>query len=248
MFKKFISKPIRPIFRLAKNLAMRTGMPRLIWQTNLNTEIDFWDRYLKTKGLEWKEGFQTRINPLTPIDPHIEELLPVGEVSILDVGAGPLTCLGKVSEGRRIDLTAVDPLAAAYDKLLAKYDVVPPLRTVYAKAEILTPVFRKNQFDLVHARNCIDHSFNPLQAFEQMLEVVKIGGFVIALHEINEGKNEGYAGLHQWNFFSQDGEFLIGNREGKTVNVSAELRNRAEVRCDTAFSPGWLVVRMKKIQ
>lgn len=246
MLKKIVSKPLRLVFRLAKNLVRRTGIPRLIWQTNLNTEIDFWDKYLKTGGLEWQEGFQTRLDPLTPLEPHIEQLLPLGEVSVLDVGAGPLTYLGKISEGRRIQMTAVDPLAATYDKLLAKYDVMPPLRTVYGKAENLTALFQKNQFDLVHARNCLDHSFNPMRAFEQMLKVVKVGGFAIALHEINEGENEGYAGLHQWNFFTLDGDFLIGNRQGKTINVSAELKNQAEVQCDTAFLSGWLIVKMKK--
>lgn len=246
MLKRIISKPIRSVFRLAKNLAKRSGVPRLVWQANLDTETAFWDNYLKTRGAEWQEGFQKSLDPSLPLAPHIEELLPDGDVSILDVGAGPLTVLGKVSEGRRVKLTAVDPLAATYDQLLAKYDVVPPVRTAVGKAENLTDLFPANQFDLVHARNCLDHSFNPLRAFIQMVEVVKVGGFVIALHEINEGENEGYVGLHQWNFFSEGGEFLIGDREGKTINVSAELKNRAETVCDTEFLDGWLVVKIKK--
>lgn len=179
MLKRIISKPIRPLIRYVKKLAQMTKVPRLIWETNLNTEIDFWDRYLKTGGLEWKEGFNERLNPKTPLEPHIEKLLPTGEVFILDVGAGPLTYLGKISEGRKINLTAVDPLATTYDKLLAKYDVNPPIKTVYGKAENLTDIFSENTFDLVHARNCIDHSFNPLRAFKQMVEVAKSGGFVI---------------------------------------------------------------------
>lgn len=246
MLKRIISKPIRLVVRYAGKLAQMSKMPRLIWETNLNTEIDFWDRYLKTGGLEWKEGFEERMNSQTRLEPHIEKLLPMDEVFILDVGAGPLTCLGKISEGRCVNLTAVDPLAATYDKLLAKYRLNPPIKTIYGKAENLLDIFSKNRFDLVHARNCIDHSFDPLRAFRQMVEVAKPGGFVIALHEINEGENEGYVGLHQWNFFTENGDFLIGNREGKTINVSAELKDQAEVKCDTKFLSGWLVVEMKK--
>lgn len=228
----------------ARKLVSKVGIPSLTWRANLGEEVRFWNAYLKTQGLEWHEDYLRRLDPEAPLQPHVTELLPEGDVSILDVGAGPLTKLGKVVEGRRIKITAVDPLADAYDKLLSKYNVTPPVRTTYGQAESLREQFPANHFDLVHAENCIDHSFNPLKAFEQMVEVVKTGCYVFARHEINEGENEGYAGLHQWNFFTERGEFLIGNRAGRPLNVSERLRDRAEVQCEVEGR--MLTVRMKR--
>lgn len=251
MIKDLIPESLRPALRaglrLTNKLARGTGIPRLIWQTNLNTEIAFWEKYIGTKGGDqWREDFQRRLDPNAPLDADIAALLPAGDSKILDVGAGPLSVLGKTAEGKNIALTAVDPLAPAYDELLAKYDVNPPVRTVYCKAEELRELFDADQFDLVHAQNCIDHSFNPLRAFEQMVEVARPGGYIIARHEINEGENENYVGLHQWNFFAENGEFLISDRAGKTVNVSRQLNGRAEVECDTEALDGWLFIKMKK--
>lgn len=189
--------------KILRKVAMKSGIPRFVWSANLNNEIAFWDRFLETEGLEWREEFHFLFDPARPIEPFIINLLPEGKCKILDVGAGVLTVLGKSAPNREIFITAVDPLAYEYNKLLAKYKMIPLVRTQYGKAEKLTSILEKNSFDLVHARNCIDHTFNPLLAFEQMIEVVKPGRYVLARHAVNEGIHENYLGLHQWNFFTQ---------------------------------------------
>lgn len=234
MFKEIIRK-----------IAIKSGIPRFVWQASIHNEIAFWDRFLATKGLEWKDSFHLLLDSERPIEQKVTELLPEGDCTILDVGAGVLTMLGKTAPNRRVQITAVDPLARQYDKLLAKYDITPLVRTQYGKAEELTAIFGRNSFDLVHARNCIDHSFNPLLAFRQMIEVVKPGNYVIASHAPNEGINENYVGLHQWNFFSENGEFMIGDRHGRNTNVSMELKEYAETEC--VEDKDWLVVKFRKL-
>ena len=55
-------------------------------------------------------------------------------INILDVGASPFTDLGKKHPSKILNITAIDPLAHEYDKLLEKYEIVPPIRTIYGEA------------------------------------------------------------------------------------------------------------------
>ncbi len=56
-------------------------------------------------------------------------------IRILDVGAGPLTVLGKRLTGVQIDITAVDPLAGDYGTLLQRHGIAPPIRTQWCEGE-----------------------------------------------------------------------------------------------------------------
>ena len=61
------------------------------------------------------------MNPGTELRERIRALIAAPEgvtVRVLDVGAGPLTALGKVWPGRTLELTAVDPLADEYNAIL----------------------------------------------------------------------------------------------------------------------------------
>jgi len=166
-------------------------------------------------------------------------------VRVLDVGAGPLTVVGKKWAGRKIEIVAVDPLAAEYDRLLSKHGIRPVCRTTYARAEGLTGIFPAAGFDFVHARNSIDHSSDPIRTISEMLRVVKPGCWVYLEHKINEGRTENYHGLHQWNFFPRSGEFFIAGRGRFAVNVSARFRNMAETQAERKDG-SWFVVRMRK--
>src|SRR5438034_8427673 len=87
---------------------------RLLWrQKGVGHELDFWRRWFETRGLHWPEDYRKRLDA----DALLEEQLIVDRlpelddvVSILDVGAGPLTVLGKRFPGTSLRITAVDPL------------------------------------------------------------------------------------------------------------------------------------------
>ena len=70
-----------------------------VWRRGLPLEVEFWESYIATGGGDFPEEFRARLDPSEPIgDPLILEAVkhvPAGAVRILDVGAGPLTALGK---------------------------------------------------------------------------------------------------------------------------------------------------------
>jgi SAM-dependent methyltransferase len=180
---------------------------------------------VRTRGLQWPQEFARRLDPAQPLLPEVAERVRriAGDpVRILDVGAGPATCLGYVVEGRRIDITATDVLAGVYDRLWARSDVTPPVRTIYADAERLTERFAPDSFDIVYAQNSLDHAARPRNAIEQMVQVAKPGGYVLLSHAIDEGVNEGYAGLHRWNFTERAGAFVLWNPR-ETIDMTRAL-------------------------
>ena len=233
-----------------RKYASRIPLSRVKWSAGLKNETDFWDDYFRTRGGEWPESYRLRLDPEQPLQPRPAALLPErAEVEILDVGAGPMSYLGKKLPGRTLDITAVDPLADHYTRILKKYAVSPPVRTQKLAAEQLTSRFLANQFDLVFARNCIDHSYNPEAAILQMVTVVKPGGWVLLEHAPNEAEKESYRGLHQWNFsMAPDGHFLIQSRHGR-VDMTAKYADRCTITCELGHEDGvgeWLVTRILK--
>lgn len=203
----------------------------LIWKLGFSDELDFWNSWMKTKGLQWPTGFPIRFDPELQLQDYVTELIDVpynSEVKILDVGAGPVTILGKNWEGRKINITAVDPLAKEYNKLLKKYNLESIVETTFARAEELTMIFAENHFDLVHASNSIDHSYDPFLSIQEMLKVVKPNSFVVLSHGVNEGENSNYDGLHQWNFYMKHDNFYIEGKR-KSINVTQELSKVANI-------------------
>jgi SAM-dependent methyltransferase len=224
--------PVAPVAPPVPRLA-ESPNSKAIWTEALSSEIAFWDNWFKTQGSNWPEDYKVRMDPDTPLQHFVEAYLPPagGEdlIEILDVGAGPLTILGKRSATRKIHITAVDPLADVYDRVIAKHGITPPVRTTWCHGELLDTRFAPETFDLVWAQNSLDHSYHPVRIIEQALTVAKTGGFVVLSHARNEAVNANYDGLHQWNFDDEAGEFIVWNREMR-VNVSKLLQHRAEIR------------------
>ena len=209
-------------------------MPQVERSVALDGEIQFWRKWLSTKGMYWPDDFRARFDPDRPIGGHLApyvDRIDAASVSILDVGSGPLTKLGKKHPSKRLEITAVDLLADDYDRLLAELDIVPPVRTIYADAEKLVERFGHDAFDVVHGQNCIDHTSDPQRAIEEMVAVSKPGGWVVMYHAENEGEREHYNQLHQWNFTCEAGAFIIRDRTGRTVNMTQHLAALCDVEC-----------------
>jgi SAM-dependent methyltransferase len=201
------------------------------WESAKASEVRFWRNWLATKGLDWPDDYQRKLDPEQPLADHVIKCLnapPGSTVSILDAGAGPLTKLGKRWEGRAVQITAVDPLADEYSRLLAEAEITPPVQTQPGEVERLTERFPTNHFDLVNMQNALDHSYDPLLGIQQMLEVVKPGGYVVLLHSVNEGHNQDYSQFHQWNFRSDNGRFVIWNPHTE-ISVNETLGDLAKV-------------------
>jgi hypothetical protein len=129
-----------------KALGLRTAFGRrLLWRgKGVDHEVDFWTRWFGTKGLHWPDDYRRRLDPEAELDEPliVDRLGDLGEeVAILDVGAGPLTALGKTYPGKTLRITPVDPLAPEYDKLLDEFGVDPPVRTIFCPGEGLLDRF-----------------------------------------------------------------------------------------------------------
>jgi SAM-dependent methyltransferase len=209
-------------------------MPQVERSVALKGEVEFWRKWLTTKGMYWPDDYRARLDPARKLDGHLAayvDRVDGDHVRILDVGSGPLTKLGKTHASKRLEITATDLLANDYDRLLAELGVVPPVRTVYADAERLVERFGADAFDVVHAQNCIDHTADPHRAIEQMVAVTRPGGWVVLYHAENEGQREQYNQLHQWNFTCEDGAFVIRDRMGRTENMTQRLAASCDVEC-----------------
>ncbi len=218
----------------------------LRWEFNIKSEIRFWDNWFRTNGLEWPEEYLLRLDKNRPLQSEILKLIPEKEsVDILDVGAGPLTYIGKIFEKAILNITAVDALADEYDKLLLKYNLNPNVRTTKLNAEELTTKFDENSFDFVFARNSIDHCYSPEKAVQEMIRVVKIGHYVLMVHRPNEAKKENWRGLHQWNFDSSSDDFIISTKSYR-INISEKYSTICTTKCEYDKNEDMLHVRLLK--
>jgi SAM-dependent methyltransferase len=230
---------------LPRRALIRFGLVRrLLWRTRARSEVDFWAAWLTgAPGTEqWAHDRALRLDPTTEIrDPLVRAELdrsPAEEISILDVGAGPLTSLGYRYPGKRLDIVAVDPLADEYNRLLREERLEPPVRTTAAAGEALLDRFGSRRFDIAYASNSLDHSADPARIISNMVGLVSPGGVVILRHKQNEGANARYGGLHQWNF-DVVGEGLVVWNNAVEVDIGKALRGRATT---TAWIEGGEVI------
>ncbi|MGH2809028.1 MAG: hypothetical protein ACRDKT_17325 [Actinomycetota bacterium] len=239
LLKKLLAPSVRVARQPVDRLIATLSTPRRLWARRRATEVAFWKRWVQTRGDRWESDWIDRLRPDSELQPPIADLVsrvPSSEVSILDVGAGPLTILGKCHPTKRLSITAIDPLAAEYDRILSDAGIAPPVRTVYGMGEILTEQFGPDTFDIAYAQNALDHSFDPVEAIRGMTIVAR--HFVVLCHERNEAENERYRGMHNWNLDIQDGRFVIWNLRERH-DVEARVGRRPDIREDVR---GWITV------
>jgi SAM-dependent methyltransferase len=216
------------------------------WAKGFDFEVEFWTNWIQSRGAQWPGDFVERLDPNTSIDGDLERIaISCGRpaIDILDVGAGPLTTVGKQSIVGTINLVPCDPLAGIYSELLATFGIKPPVETEFAIAEDLSSFFGINKFDIIHCVNALDHSFDPIRSIFEMLRVVREGGHIVLRHSINEAETLKYEGFHQFNFDEENGRFIIWNRESRLC-VDEIIKDPISVRVDRAHR--WIVVDIRK--
>jgi SAM-dependent methyltransferase len=220
----------------------------LNWSNGVDEEIKFWSRWLETKGDRWPEQYSYRTNPRA----EVEGLLCLylknvdGIPRVLDVGAGPLTAVGKYFKGIKIDLVAVDALADKYNNL----DLLEGLQVVKTQqcdTESLCKIFDESSFDICHALNTLDHSYDPIEAIKQMIAVTRVGGHIIASHAANEAINENWNGFHQWNFSSDGADLLISNKT-EVFYLQKIIKDYGEIVSISPKNATWVDCVVKKIK
>jgi hypothetical protein len=152
-----------------------------VWDSGIQAELDFWDDWMANKGGDkFRKDYERRLDPHAPLTPSIERVLLKARAAnqtyfrMLDVGSGPLEGSGFVFQSEpklRLEVTATDALGAAYQRLLDKHNLHPPVRVQPLLGEQLTQRFGLNYFDLVMCVNALDHTRDPIAVLRQMLQV-----------------------------------------------------------------------------
>lgn len=119
-------------------------------------------------------------------------------VKILDVGSGVVSILNGLVPQK--NLTAVDPLGELYELVFdyAKHSIASPLPV---PAEELN---YKDEYDIVHISNALDHCQEPMTAYQKLKRAVKPGGFLILQGFENEATYENWKGFHRYNISIDD--------------------------------------------
>lgn len=246
--------------------AVRWALDRLLirWVRGLNAEVGFWHalldpaskespnvdktawdgarHWLATGDVNWHYGDVCRFVS----DSRVSSGGRLGPPRILNVGSGPLAPAPLRCDDEEVPVASADGLARFYMQL---YDILghrPPFVPVQCPAESLHRCFPRNHFDVVHIRNALDHAGDPLLGIQQMLEVLRPGGWLLLRHARNEGvPGQFQLGLHQWAFDVVEGgdgasHFVVWNPSLR-ADVSAWLSGMglaAEIQADLRAHPG----------
>ena len=200
--------PVIPgLVRYINSHRMKFTSANSMWQSGLKQEILFWKFKYSSDFFYMKE----RLKFDRQIPSHLGEFIDknsMSSVKLLDVGCGPMI-LGNKWKDTKIELTAVDPLADFYNKIIKEAKSPDYFHIENACVEELVSKFGRDCFDIVHASNSLDHCRSPMDGLRQMLAVSRPGGVVACVHFRNEGHSNAYHGLHQWNIDLIDGKPLI---------------------------------------
>lgn len=197
-----------------------------LWTRQLPTEVGFWARVARGDYPEYQKNLIERAAGTLAFPPHLSRFVRKdGKTTrILDVGAGPHTIIGPVGSPGPISITAIDPLAEEYAALLKERNITPLVETVFGEAEKIDASL--TDFDLAYSRNALDHSYNPVAAFQAMAKAIHpTEGWIYVEGSVNEGEAQHYSGLHQWNFTPLENDLRIWN-QNTTVNLSMVLGDR----------------------
>lgn len=193
------------------------------WLLGLYSEIEFWKDYMFLKGGIYSKKWEETINceKKFTLEDDIPEEMYGKSFDFIDVGSGPFSRCGIITDKVELNHTAIDPLADAYNLLKKKARLKTKINLQTGFVELLDRIYDKNSFDLVHMSNSLDHSFYPILGIYQLIYICRVDGKIILRHKENEAYNGSYEGLHQWNL-SVDldtNKFLIWrNKQSYCIN------------------------------
>lgn len=223
-------KPKNPRARAHRNIAINTiaalaaaverdcaahGVGTDDWKAGIRDELRFWWRSLarqasRADGEQFRAHFRLN-NPFQYAD--LFEGRRPETLDTLDVGCALFPSIGAQFGETKVSVTAADPLATGYNRLMDLFGIERGYDLQFGVAEKTADIFGRDRFDFILSKNSIDHSFDPAAAFTQICLALKPGGVARFEHFCNEAKNQNYNGFHQWNLEPNDGRVRIWNRD-----------------------------------
>jgi len=178
----------------------------------------FRDAQTKNNNDNWKER---------PFDfpTQLTTLLKDG-MDVLDVGAGPVSLFEKWKE-KNIHVTATDILAEKYAKLRDELGYEADIETLFCPGECLSELFGIESFDVSFTRNALDHCIDPKEVVDQMMAVLRPGGFLHIQTFFNEGAGSKYQNMHQWNLWiDKNVLWLCGKDKSNKTNLTEHIEKQ----------------------
>ena len=170
-------------------------------------ELNFWQGFVKTD--RFLKGWVGK-GKTPELNQEVADFIKsVPHESVLDVGSGVCSILNGL-----VNVTPCDPLGDLY-KLVFDFERHKLKAPLPIPAEELN---FKNEFDIVHISNALDHTQEPRKALDYLLQAVKPGGYLIVQGFFNEATHENWQGFHQWDIsLDDDGCMVILGKKDKTI-------------------------------
>lgn len=171
-------------------------------------ELNFWKGFVKTPRFlnGWVKNIKTPELQQTVYD----FITAQPNARVTDVGSGVVSILnGTVRKGL---LCPVDPLGDLYS-LIFDYRIFNVDQPIASTCEDLLD-YGVEHADITHMSNALDHTQNPVKAFNSLLAATKPGGHVIIQCFENEAIFENWQGFHQWNLTLPDHLIRIEDKQG----------------------------------
>lgn len=194
------------------------------WEEEVESEIAYWRTLIEREGKAFGKRFH-RKEAIPLYLPDLVKFLPSPEITIADIGCGPIPIVIGNNYPKPTRIVGCDPLSARYVEIMTSHGIKPSVELHTAPGERLLDVIVPESVDVAHIRNALDHSFDPLHIIENMMKIVKPGGLVVVQNIVNEGLRQNYAGLHQWNILPGASDFWISDQQGKRHSARDRLQD-----------------------
>jgi SAM-dependent methyltransferase len=202
----------------------------------MSDELSFWADFVKTDRFinGWiGEGKTPELNDFVALFISIQN-----PAKVLDVGSGVVSILNGLLPKEKI--VTVDPLGEKYKTIFDynKHQIQPPIPVRGEEIAL------KNEFDIVHMSNALDHTQDPRLVYENLRRAVKPGGFLIIQGFENEGKAQNYQGMHQWDIVADGRTLWIGKEKEKAVFARSNYMQTKIIATDE--NRNWFIWITKK--
>lgn len=186
------------------------------WKTGVVEEIQWWWTWINTLRRQGKLPTWAHIRQRPfPFEADVLTFPEGTKLRCLNIGCGPRSDLGEIS-AREIEFVHMDPLARAYNKLMGFLDAPGGGDVVFGAVEFLDQL-DIGQFEVISAKNCLDHAYDVPKGLRQMIDRLSPVGMISLAHYENEAEAQNYLGFHKWNIELQDGRIHMWSKDRSEI-------------------------------
>ena len=143
------------------------------------------------------------------------QVFNVESLKTLEIGSGPNSNLSYWVDNKLLEVTAIDPLADVYEKIMRKLNYKYPITPIKIKGEKILEHFGEETYHIVFAQNSLDHVEDPIKCFNNAYYVLKKGGFLFVCSNIKEGTRKSWTGMHKYDIYVENNELLLASQNGE---------------------------------